>query len=158
MINSDFIIKAFNHYDKQNTKYAYHSEELVTKPLTNDEDNTRIVNKSYLKSYAQVLGIFHEPTNVFIWAWALPHSKIEDTTIVNELLRYGLTITPESNNPDHYLIKSLLVNSRIYVDIDFNLDLLLAISSYILKDKCDFISRQLYNKTFSIYHIYKFSN
>ena len=67
------------------------------------------------------------------------HYYYNDIKISRELLNYGLTLDPNTNTYDHFFLKSLLVNSRININTCFDLDLIQAISAYILKDKYTFI-------------------
>ena len=39
-----------------------------------------------------------------------------ETKISRELLEYGLKLEPESSTNDHFMIKSLLANSRIQIE------------------------------------------
>ena len=85
----------------------------------------------------------------------------EKTKICRDLLEYGLKLEPSSNSGEHYILKSLLLNSRILLDEYVQLENNLAIISYILKDNILFIyPRILYidenkQKFITIYYLIK---
>ena len=61
------------------------------------------------------------------------------TLLSRELLNYGLKLEPSSNSLEHFYIKALLVNSRVKIDEDIQLETNLAICSYLTKNKILFI-------------------
>jgi hypothetical protein len=134
----DFIKKALNYYDHQRNKNKkYLDNTTIDGDIINLETKEIILKLN--KNDAQVLGIFHPITNVFIWGWVPPDFSIDETILSRELLNYALHLDPISNVNEHSLLKSLLINSRILIKSSFDLDLLLSISAYILKDKISFI-------------------
>jgi len=144
---SDFIKKSLNYFDEQNNKYKKYlpkNTELLLKEKKIIDFKTKklITNIDF-----QVLGVYHNKTNVFIWGWVLPYLNINETKISRELLDYGLKLEPHTNNIDHYYIKSLLINSRIYIENDIDLELIQSMSAYLLKDKFDFIYEYTYGKS-----------
>jgi hypothetical protein len=161
---SDFIKKSLDYYDKQNNKYKKYLPKntellLEEKQIIDFKTKKKIANIEF-----QVLGVFHNKTNIFIWSWVLPYLSIDLTKTSRELLDYGLKLEPQTNNINHYYIKSLLINSRIYIENDINLELIQAISAYLLKDKLDFIYEYKFgNKSSSdifltTYYLIKISN
>jgi hypothetical protein len=77
-----------------------------------------------------------------MWAWLVPEFTFKETNIVRNLLNYGLKISPtltnRLNNEQLYL-KTQMVNGRFLLHDNFQLDLHLAISSYLAKDNFKFI-------------------
>jgi len=142
----DFIKKSLNYFDKQNNKYKKYLSKN-TKLLVEERKIINIdTNEVIANVELQVLGTYHNRTNVFIWGWVLPYLNINETKISRELLDYGLKLEPSSNNINHYYIKSLLINSRININNDIDLELLQAISFYLLKEKIDFIYEYKFGK------------
>ena len=151
---NDLIKKSLIYFDNQNDKYKMYLKNteiyLIEKRIVNKITKKNINNK--LKFETEILGIYNHPTNVFIWSWSLPYLDINDTKISRELLNYGLKLDPSSNTMSHFYLKSLLVNARNYIESDFDLDLIQAISAYILKAKYNFIYPiNLYNKDKKIF-------
>ena len=140
---NDFILKSIKYFDKQNKKYSNYlnKTKLI---LTNNDKTCQIINIKTgetikIKCNYEILGVFDHNSNVFLWGWSLPYLSLNETKISKELLNYGLKLEPSSNTISHFFLKSLLVNARNNIETDFDLDLIQAICSYILKDKCDFI-------------------
>ena len=141
----DLIKKSLLYFDNQNKTYnkflkdtILNDEKIFSNKLGEEIDDTIILET------VEILGIFHHTTNVFLWGWALPYLEMNETTISKELLNYGLQLEPTSNTNSHFFIKSLFINARNYIESDFDLELIQAISSYILKDKFNFIYPLVY--------------
>ncbi len=90
----------------------------------------------------EFLGIFDNSTNIWMWAWLVPEFMYNETNIVRKLLNYGLkissTVSSRLDNEKLYL-KTQMVNGRFLLYDSFQLDLHLAISSYLAKDNIKFI-------------------
>ena len=146
---TDLIKKSLIYFDNQNNKYNKFLKNtkihINEKKILNIKDDKNIDDS--LKFETEILGIFNHQPNVFLWSWSLPYLATNETKISKELLNYGLKLEPSSNTVSHFFLKSLLVNARNYIESDFDLDLILALSSYILKEKYSFIyPTNTYNK------------
>jgi len=138
---NQFIKKALQHYDNQNLI----NKEILDIPDSqvkfSIETNTitfKFDEKEKTFDF-EMLGYFDNQSHVWIWAWLLTDLNSEQTKMSRELLNYGLKLESTSNSIEHFFIKSLLVNSRISVEEDTQLDTNLAICSYIIKNKIKFI-------------------
>ena len=138
---SQFVKKAIEHYDNQKMKYRnfinvqdVHFNEATNKISFYIEDST----KPHINDF-EVLGYFDNQSHVWIWGWLLNGLDVKQTKISRELLNYGLKIEPADNSLEHFFIKSLLINSRISISEDIQLDVNLAIYSYLSRDKYSFI-------------------
>ena len=138
---NQFIKKALQHYDNQNLTNI----EILQIPDSDVkfslDTNTITFNLDEKeKSFDfEMLGYFDNHANIWIWAWLLTNLNSEQTKISRELLNYGLKLEPTSNSIEHFFIKSLLVNSRISIEEDIQLDTNLGIFSYMIKNKIKFI-------------------
>lgn len=157
---SDFMKKSLDYFDVQNNKYEtfLSGKYIMNNKQFIEKDTNNIININY-----EILGIFQHETNVFIWGWLIPYYSIDEIKITRELLDYGLRLDPKSNTLDHFYLKTLLVNSRINIKNDIELDLILAISSYLLKDKIKFIFKSTLlqnnnNNNYSITTFYLIKN
>ena len=77
-----------------------------------------------------------------MWAWMSPDFLSNETIIVKKLLNYGLKINPttiKTLSPDKLYLKTQLVNSRFLLEDEIQLELHLAIASYLAKDNFKFI-------------------
>jgi hypothetical protein len=162
---NNLIKKSLEYYDKQQTKYKYYwyKSDLI---VENKENKITIIdsedeNNIKLKSTYEILGIFDNQTKVWIWAWLLPFLNLSETTISRKLLEYGLKLEPNSNTHDHLYIKSQLLNSRILIEDSIELDIHLALVSYLVKELYLFVMplRTYYNdektKYSTIYYLIK---
>ncbi len=152
---STIINNALIYYDKQNIEYDnYIKSDNIT---VERETNKIIFNEINSKEFKyEFLGIFDNTTNIWIWAWLVPEFMFNETNISRKLLNYGLKISPTPINKldnEQLYLKTQMVNSRFLLYDDFQLDLHLAISSYLAKDSFKFIysKRKYLNKDKSKY-------
>jgi hypothetical protein len=138
---SILIDKALDYYDKHNIEY---SKYIKSDNISLDRDKNIIKFNDYTQSdfKYECLGIFDNTTNIWMWAWLVPEFTYNETHIVRKLMNYGLKISPTPtlrlNNEKLYL-KTQMVNGRFLLYDEFQLDLHLAISSYLAKDNFKFI-------------------
>ena len=118
-----YIIKALDLYDDRRGIYNNYIR---------DNDS---INK-FKNDDIEILGYYDNENKIWIWGWILPN-KISN--LCYKLLDYGLNIDPTNESSYHHFIKSLLLNSRLIVNNLIELDINLAICSYILKDLIKFI-------------------
>ena len=85
------------------------------------------------------LAIFDIETKTWAWSWCVPIISKYLTVESKYLLNYGLSLNPDIDTKDFYYLKILLTNSRIYVGDELQLKIILAICSYILKNRIEFI-------------------
>jgi hypothetical protein len=137
---NQFIKKALEHYDNQNFKYKHlilldNIKYNTDKNIIKFTDNNNIVHEYDFET----LGYFDGITNIWIWSWVIHKLKLEQTIIARNLLNYGLKLEPGQNLEEHNMMKLLLVNSRIKLEEQLQLDVNMAIFSYIMKDSIKFI-------------------
>jgi hypothetical protein len=138
---TQFIKKAIQHFDNQNLSniLILNVEDSKVKfNIENNEVTFFTEEKEYIYDF-EMLGYFDNTANIWIWSWLLTDLNSDQTKISRELLNYGLKLEPSSNSIEHFFIKSLLVNSRISIEEDIQLETNLAIFSYIIKNKIKFI-------------------
>ena len=138
---ANLVDKALLYYD---TKMIYNNKFINIENIKVDREKTTIIFKDIsddIYKY-EVLGIFDNMNNIWMWAWMIPEFLTTETIIVKKLLNYGLNITPSILNkiPDDKLyLKTQLVNSRFLLQNMFQLELHLAIACYLAKDNFKFI-------------------
>ena len=134
---AQLIKSSLKYYDDQNIQYI---EFINTNNVNFDQNlNSGLITINNREFDYEVLGYFDNQNNIWIWAWVLPELSYDRTILSKELLSYGLKLEPSSNSLEHYIIKSLLLNSRILLEEYIQLETYLAIISYIIKDKILFI-------------------
>lgn len=138
---NQFIKKSLHYYDNQNLENI----EILNTPDANikfgfDDNTITFILDDKKKTFDfEILGYFDNQSKIWIWSWLLTNLNSEQTMISRELLNYGLKLEPTSNSVEHFFIKSLLVNSRISIEEDIQLETNLGIFSYIIKNKIKFI-------------------
>jgi hypothetical protein len=147
-MGSEFIYQNLKNildkYDKQNKKYLKY---IMCNDITFNESNEMITFNidEHNDFYFELLSSFDFQNNIWIWSWLLTSLERKQNKLSRGLLNYGLDLEPSSNSDEHYMIKSLLVNSRILIEDYIQLEINLAISSYLLRDRLLFIyPRKIY--------------
>ena len=134
-----FILKSLEYYDEQQEKY----EELInSKNIEFDDKNNEIEinlkDKENIHGSYEILGYYYIEPKIWVWSWVLNQINSESVETSKNLLNYGLKLEPRDVS-EHFYIKTLLVNSRILIDDNIQLDTNLAIYSYLLKGKFTFM-------------------
>ena len=137
---SILIDNALKYYDIHNIEYDKYikSENIL---IEREKNIIKFVDFNTEFKY-EFLGIFDNTTNIWMWAWLVPEFMYNETNIVRKLLNYGLKISPTPVvrlNNEHLYLKTQMVNGRFLLYDEFQLDLHLAISSYLSKDNFKFI-------------------
>jgi hypothetical protein len=151
-----YIKKALEYYDTIKDKYKVSTLKNKKPEIIPQERKIILNNESY--SY-ELLGVFDTNTDIFIWAYSIP---IIDNNFKKEsesLHIYGLKQNVIKQNESEYrrgegleddnflknislvsfYIKTVFANSRILINNNLELDIILALSSYFLKDRIKFI-------------------
>jgi len=135
---SQTIKMAIEKYDTICFKY----KDYIYNKNVQFENNDDIIKFNFddkiEKFDCELLGYFDNQNNIWIYSWVL-NRNLSHTKISRELLEYGLKLEQDSNTDEHFLIKSLLVNSRIQINESLQLDINLAIYTSLLRDKIKFI-------------------
>jgi hypothetical protein len=141
--------------DKINNNY-----KLELSILKKSKPNTNLINitkekdergeswtfdfKSINKKYkGEILGVFNYKSRIFSWSYILPKFYYGDTYLTKRLLNYSLDTEPEFDYDEGlFYLKVMFTNSRFYVHTFEELEILLAVSAYILKDNIKFIAQR----------------
>jgi hypothetical protein len=94
-----------------------------------DTNRSKIIINNVDYKYS-IIGRFDSSTNFWEWGWSFEtiKNKIYDT---RNFLIYGL----EHSQNEDTLIKDILINSKIKINDDINLDIILGLSLYLLTTK-----------------------
>jgi len=131
---SELILNSFEYYDSQN--YLY--KKYLNQNGVLDGENS-VINFGNEKFKYELLGVFDNQTNVWIWSWMIPLIDNEKSNISKKLLNYGLNIFPNNDNEDAIYLKTQLLNSRFLIEDNFQLEIHLALASYLAKDNFRFL-------------------
>lgn len=137
MKSEDVIKNALDYFDLKNDKYKNifskfrkHEVKYSHTDITNsyikffDENNNLKV-----KSNVQLIANYYPNENLFVWAWGIPEIEKNLNYLSRKILSYGLDIHEDEN----YYLKSLLINSRLYIRNIDELYILLSLSLYLTK-------------------------
>ena len=144
-----YLINYYNSIDKFNIAYPKITN-IKFIDSSNDTNRSKIIinNTEYFYS---VLGRFDSSNNFWEWGWSFENikNKIYDT---RNFLNYGLDIT----DYDEIIIKNILINSKIKITENINLDFILALSLVLLEPrKYLYIHKIIESKTITKYIILK---
>lgn len=132
----DFVVaKALEYYDANNEIY----NKLINKVgfvRYKDGKNDQEKNEIYLfdkddnlifKSHYEYLGMYRNIESVWIWSWSIPSFLRKNTDMSRKILNYGL------EQQDNIFLKGELVNSRTKVTNVIQIDIKVALTSYLSK-------------------------
>lgn len=135
--SNDLIINSLEYYDKNRDKYAKFFAKIKHYSMIQDDKDTghnTIIfydkyNNELLRSTYEIMGIYTNFSNTWAWAWADPLLQKNKTYISKKILNYGLNI----ESPNEIFLKTELITSRFRIVIDVQLEVHIAIASYISK-------------------------
>ncbi len=87
-------------------------------------------NNEILKSRIEHLAIYVPNTQIWKWSWSIPFIKQSNTFISRKILEYAFSL---DKNKEIFL-KSTLTNSNIDIDNTYQIDIYLALSSFLSKN------------------------
>ena len=102
-------------------------------PITSKNIND--YNKKYYntnKNNTKLLGVYNMNTSIFSWAYILPKKFNNDNTIIKELFDWAYK--KNTNNNSDIFFKKIFLNSNINIKTKEQLDIIVCISYYILKN------------------------
>jgi hypothetical protein len=104
--------------------------KIIDKININDEYVFYDFNdKKIFSSKIEILSIYIPQTKTWKWSWSIPFAKYKNTLVSREILNYAFTLNSEND----LFLKSTLVNSKIIIKNEYQLDIYLAISSLLSK-------------------------
>ena len=145
-MNSKNLMKnAYKYYDEKFDKYnkILNSYDNVIEETFESDLKESIIrfyknDKLILEANYEGMGNYYYKENLFVWSWGIIDSNKNMSYISKSILKYGLDITlnSTSENSEYNLnsfLKMLLINSRILVTNQVELDILTYISFYLSK-------------------------
>jgi hypothetical protein len=135
---TSLVDQALTYYDMKSIEYKKYID--CDNISVNREDNTiKFVTVDQTIFKYDILGIFDNTTNIWIWGWMVPEYYINETVIVKKLLNYGLKIDRTDLSANKLYLKTQLVNSRFLLEDEIQLDIHIALASYLIKDNIMFV-------------------
>jgi hypothetical protein len=84
-----------------------------------------------LESSFENVGIFKQKNNIWQWGWSMNSINNNQNFISRNILTYSFKLKTEI--PSEYLLKAILLESKHFIKNKLQLEILLAISSYLSK-------------------------
>jgi hypothetical protein len=133
----DIVKTALEYYDKNNERFEKIFQKIkFIKLFKNDADIEHTIYEFYdkdkkklFKSRIEFAGKYIPKSKIWLWAWATPLFIKNTTYLSRKILNYGLDIIPTEN----LSLKTELITSRSYISDKIQLDIHVAISSYLTK-------------------------
>jgi hypothetical protein len=154
-MNIDLVRDALEYYDANREKYQKFLKKVkYTKLIPSktdmeynsiiffDKDNNEIHTSRY-----ELIGTYVPDYNIWSWAWSVPAFSKNSTYTVTNVLNYGIKLPPSSP-----YIKTELITSRFAVSDLTQLDLHVAIASYLSKMELIYNYQTSYSDDFSNYY------
>lgn len=135
------ITNALSHYDKNmeanDKEFNEFKYYFFEQRRTDDLDRNVVVfydkDRKEIKRYKyEYVGIYHSDGQIWTWTWALAKVPKNLSALSKKILNYGLDMTVSKDN---LFLKTELITSKFLIDDAIQLEIHLAISSYIAKVK-----------------------
>lgn len=146
IIKIDSTVKdALEYYDNNCEKYSYFINKVKYIKLVNNKNLTDEIifldeNKNIiLESSYEILGIYLPKQQTWKWSWSIPTWHKKYTFISRKILDWAFNL----DHNKEYLLRSKLINSKIKILNELQLDIHIATSSYIGKQPLIF---KFYNR------------
>ena len=134
--NIDIVTNSLKYYDKNmeiykdKLKYAKYfkieesSSDTQHEILLFYDENKKLI----LKTRYEYIGIYGHNTQTWIWGWSIPTLRKISTTIIRKIFNYGAELDPSES-----FLKTELVTARFMISDPIQLDIHMAIVSYLSK-------------------------
>lgn len=135
----ELILNSLRYYDENQEKYIKITEKFKRYSFNNYDENdlehARIIfyddeNNKLAEYKYEILGIYYTTSKNWSWSWAIPILKKKFSYIAKKTFNYGLDLDPELE--DIYT-RAELITSRFNISSDIQIDIHVAIASYISK-------------------------
>lgn len=141
--NKDEPYNNFNPIVKNSLEY-YDSFQIKIQQILNKIEYIKIIegvnindeyvfydsnDKPFFKSRIEILGMFVPQDSTWRWSWSIPFAKYQNTLISRKILEYAFTLNSDSD----LNLKSTLINSKLIINNQYQIDIYLAIAAMLSK-------------------------
>lgn len=136
-------------YDNNQEKYHIFFDKVKYVRFVDNNNNTDDIifydenKKILLESSFEIMGIYLPKNNMWKWSWSIPSIHKKYTFISRKILEYAFNL----HHTKEFPLRSDLINSKIKINNDLQLDIRIALSSYIGKQPLIF---KFYNKIYDV--------
>lgn len=138
----DLVIRSLDYYDNNREKFNKFISKVrylqIQRTSKGDIDRKKLIfydrdkEKIGISRIEQVGTYYHDP-KLWVWSWANPSNEKNVTYLSRKILSYGLDITTDVKDINNIFLKAELITSRFKINDKIQLDIHIAISSYITK-------------------------
>lgn len=121
-----FEYKIINFY-KKIEYFRIENDPNLTPRIKFFDSNKKIL----LESGFENVGVYKQKNNIWQWGWSIDSINNNQNFISRNILLYSFKL--KSDIPSEYLLKSILLNSKHTIKNKLQLEILLALSSYLSK-------------------------
>ena len=127
----EYLDKNVDNYKELISKIKYYSLEFFFGDLERhkiifyDKNKKKIFNSDY-----EIIGLYNNFSRTWAWSWSISWFSKNEVYLARKILNYGLDIVPDRNT---LFLKTALVTSRFRITDFVQLDLHVAIASYLGK-------------------------
>ncbi len=130
-IIDDIIQSSLEYYDSNQPKIIDIVDKVYYIKFKNNKNITDEIvfydknKKEIFKSSYEILSAYIPNQQIWKWAWSLPTILKKSSFISRKILEYALNLDHQKD----YLLKSTLINSKIRIINDLQLDIYIALSA-----------------------------
>lgn len=129
------ISDTLEYYDTNKEKYTPLINKIkyikfidIESELSRNKVNLYDENDKLMNSYEyEIIGLFDNNTNIWVWSWGIPTVKKNQTGILRKIFNYGIDL-----DSDEYL-RNELITSRFKISNEIQIDMHLSIVSFLSK-------------------------
>jgi hypothetical protein len=135
-LTNKLVPDALAYYDKNFEKYGdlfKNIKYIKFQDVNDDINHNQIImfdsDKNLLFSSGyEVIGVYTSRDQAWVWSWAISKFRKKTTSIARKIINYGMELDPESK-----FLKTELTNSRFRISNKIQLEIHVAIASYLAK-------------------------
>jgi len=140
----NLIKNAFKYYDKNKEKYHKFISKvkyIIRVSVDNDIEPNIIKfydknKKKIFESRYQIIGKYDDNMRMWSWGWHVPIYNKNETKMSTKILQYGLDLSTDLYKKDsakNQFLKMILTKSQTFIVNELQLDVHLALASYLAK-------------------------
>lgn len=138
---SNIITNSIEYFDKNNEKYQNLKDKIKYISIGTIVDGVKkkkitFYDKNKIELFSsrfEIISKYYKNHNIWIWGWGVPNLDNFNTNIIKKLWNYGVSLGFKNDNLHQLFLKNELITSRFKIDDETQLDIHLALSTYLTK-------------------------
>ena len=134
------LFELFNLYDSRKLEYSkYMNHQNITNNSYTNIIEMHFDNSEKVSFYCEFLGNYNMDTKIWTWSWVMPEYPCYETGLAYQLINHALTYYDANLESLNNFYRSVLTNSHILINNDFELDNHIALITYQMRNRIKFI-------------------